>query len=87
MNVWISLAIGVLVALFGVVYYSKVRRGGSGMHRAAPVIIALAVLGIAINELVVIPQWGVEVGTSVSSVYFWCMILPLAAYLSTHKTR
>ena len=87
MNVWITFAIGVLVALIGVAYNAYVRKDGSGMHKAAPLVIALAVLGVAVNELVVIPKWGVEAGTSVSSVFFWCLILPMAAYLSTKRAK
>ncbi|MFH2109720.1 MAG: hypothetical protein ABIJ47_00515 [Candidatus Bathyarchaeota archaeon] len=85
MSVWIIGAIGVAVALMGAAYVAHVRRGGLGMHRAAPVVIALAVLAVAVNEFVVIPTWGVEAGTTVSSAFFMCVILPIAAYLSSKK--
>lgn len=85
MSAWIMGAIGVAVALMGAAYVAHVRRGGSGMHRAAPAVIALAVLAVAVNELVVIPARGVEAGTRAASAFFWCVILPVAAYLSSKK--
>ena len=87
MSVWITGAIGVAVALIGAAYVAHVRRGGSGMHRAAPAVIALAMLTVAVNELVVIPTWGVEAGTRAASAFFWCVILPAAAYLSSKRPR
>lgn len=87
MSVWITGAIGVAVALIGAAYVVHVRRGGSGMHRAAPAVIALAMLTVAVNELVVIPTWGVEAGTRAASAFFWCVILPAAAYLSSKRLR
>lgn len=87
MSVWITGAIGVAVALIGAAYVAHVRRGGSGMHRAAPVVIALAVLAVAVNELVVIPTWGVEAGTKAASMFFMCVIFPAAVYLSSRRPR
>lgn len=87
MSIWLTGAIGVAVALIAAAYITQVRVGGSGMHRAAPAVIALAVLTVAVNELVVIPAWGVEAGTRAASVFFWCVILPAAAYLSSRRTR
>ena len=87
MSVWITGAIGVAVALIGAAYIVHVRRGGSGMHRVAPAVITLAMLTVAVNELVVIPTWGVEAGTRAASAFFWCVILPAAAYLSTRRPR
>jgi len=86
-NVWMTGAIGVAVALIAAAYIAHVRRGGSGMHRAAPAVIALAVLTVAVNELVVIPTWGVEAGTRAASAFFWCVIFPAAAYLNSRRTR
>jgi hypothetical protein len=57
------------------------------MHKAAPAVIALAVLAVAVNELVVIPTWGVEVGTRAASAFFWCVILPASVYLSSRRIR
>jgi hypothetical protein len=73
--------------LIGAAYITHVRRGGSGMHRAAPAVIALAVLAVAVNELVVIPTWGVEAGTTAASAFFMCVILPIAAYLNGKRTK
>lgn len=87
MSVWITGAIGAAVALIGAAYIAHVRRGGSGMHRAAPAIIALAVLAVAVNELVVIPTWGVDAGTRGASAFFMCVILPMAAYLNGKRTK
>lgn len=87
MSVWITGAIGIAVALIGAAYFAHVRRGGSGMHRAAPAIITLAILTVSVNELVVIPTWGVEAGTRAASAFFWCVILPAAAYLSSKRLR
>jgi len=86
-NIWITGAIGVAIALIAAAYIAHVRVGGSGMQRAAPAVIALAVLTVAFNELVVIPTWGVDVGTRAASAFFWCVILPAAAYLSSRRTR
>jgi hypothetical protein len=83
--VWISGAIGVAVALIGAAYVAHVRRGGQGMHRAAPAVAAVAVLAVAVNELVVIPMWGVEAGTRAISAFFMCVILPVAAYLNSKR--
>ena len=80
-------AIVVAVALIAAAYIAYVRGGGSGLHRAAPAVIALAVLTVVFNELVVIPTWGVEAGTTVASAFFWCVILPAAAYLNSRRTR
>ena len=87
MNIWINGAIGVAVALLAAIYIVHVRRGGSGMHKATPAVIALAVLTVAVNELVVIPTWGIETGTRAASAFFWCVILPAAAYLSSRRTK
>ena len=87
MSIWLTGAIGVAVALIVAAYVKHVRIGGSGMHRATPAVIAIAVLTIAINELVVIPTWGVDVGTRAASAFIWCVILPAAAYLSSSRTR
>jgi hypothetical protein len=86
-SLWITGAIGVVVALIGLTYLKYVRDGVSEMHRARALVIALAILSIAANELLVIPIWGVEAGTSVSSALFLCVILPLTAYLSTKRPR
>ena len=80
-------AMGVAVALIAATYIAHVRIGGSGMHRAAPAVIALAVLTVAVNELVVIPAWGVEAGTRAASAFFWCVMLPASVYLSSRRTR
>ncbi len=87
MNIWLTGAIGVAVALIAAAYIAHVRIGGSGMHRAAPAVITLAVLTVAVNELVVIPTWDIDVGTRAASAFFWCVILPAAAYLSLRRTR
>ena len=109
MNVWMTGAMGVAVALIAATYIAHVRIGGSGMHRAAPAVIALAVLTVAVNELalysavinfrpgdgetvavnelVVIPAWGVEAGTRAASAFFWCVMLPASVYLSSRRTR
>jgi asparagine N-glycosylation enzyme membrane subunit Stt3 len=86
-NIWLTGAIGVAVVLLAAAYIVRVRIDGSRMHRAAPAVIALAVLAVAVNELVVIPTWGVDVGTRAASAFFWCVILPAAAYLSSRRTR
>jgi len=44
-------------------------------------------LAVAVNELAVIPTWGVEAGTRAASAFFWCVILPAAAYLSSKRLR
>lgn len=87
MSVWITGAIGVTVALIGAAYFAHVRRGGSGMHRAAPAVLAVAVLVVAFNELVVIPTWGVEAGTKAASMFFMCVIFPVTVYLSSKRPR
>ena len=87
MSLWITGAIGVAVALIGVTYLKYVRNGVSEMHKASVLVISLAILSVAVNELVVIPVWGIETGTSVSSALFLCVILPLTAYLSTKRPR
>ncbi|MFH0849307.1 MAG: hypothetical protein V1924_00025 [Candidatus Bathyarchaeota archaeon] len=87
MSVWIIGAVGVTVALIGAAYIAHVKGGGAGMHRAAPAVIALAVLAVAVNELVVIPTWGVDAGTRAASAFFMCVILPVAAYLSSRRMR
>jgi uncharacterized membrane-anchored protein len=84
---WVIGAVGVAVAAIGVAYIAHVKGGGVGMHRAVPAVIALAVLAVAVNELVVIPTWGVEVGTRAASAVFMCVILPLTAYLSSRRMR
>ena len=86
MSIWLTGAIGVAVALIAAAYITHERIIGSGMHEAAPAVIALAVLTVAVNELVVIPAWGVEAGTRAASAFFWCVILP-TAYLSSRRTR
>lgn len=87
MSVWVIGAIGIAVAAIGAAYIAHVRRGESGMHKAALAVIALAVLAVAVNELVVIPTWGVEAGTRVASAFFMCVILPMAAYLNGKRTK
>ena len=87
MSVWVIGAIGIAVAAIGAAYIAHVKGGGAGMHRAAPAVIALAVLAVAVNELVVIPTWGVEAGTRVASAFFMCVILPMAAYLNGKRTK
>ena len=87
MNFWVIGAIGIAVAAIGVAYIAHVRSGGAGMHRAAPLVIAVAVLAVAVNELVVIPTWGVDAGTRVASAFFMCVILPAAVYLNGKKTE
>jgi len=86
-NFWVIGAIGIAVAAIGVAYIAHVRSGGAGMHRAAPLVIAVAVLAVAVNELVVIPTWGVDAGTRVASAFFMCVILPAAVYLNGKKTE
>jgi asparagine N-glycosylation enzyme membrane subunit Stt3 len=86
-NIWMTGAIGVAVVLLAAAYIVRVRIDGSRMHRAAPAVIALAVLAVAVNELVVIPTWGVEAGTRAASVFFWCVIFPAASYMSSRRTR
>ena len=87
MSFWIIGAIGIAVVLIGIAYIEHVRGGESGMHRAAPVVIALAVLMVAVNELVVIPTWGVEASTRAASAFFWCVMLPASVYLSSRRMR
>jgi hypothetical protein len=84
---WIIAAIGVMVALLGVVYVENVRNGGLGMHKYAPAAIALALLGVAFNELVLIPRFGSDAGTSVTSAFFMCVILPLTVFLSDKRRK
>ena len=86
MNIWITGAIGVAVVLIAATYITHSRLDGSVMHRVAPAVIALVVLTVTVNELVVIPTWGVDVGTRAASAFFWCVILP-AAYLISRRTR
>lgn len=87
MSVWVTGAVGIAVAAIGVAYIAHVRSGGAGMHRAAPAVIAVAVLAVAVNELVVIPMWGVDAGTRAASAFFMCVILPAAVYLNGKKTE
>ncbi len=87
MSVWVTGAIGIAVAAIGVAYIAHMRSGGAGMHRAAPAVIAVAVLAVAVNELVVIPTWGVDAGTRAASAFFMCVILPAAVYLNGKKTE
>ena len=87
MNFWVVGAIGIAVAAIGAAYIAHVKSGGAGMHRAAPAVIALAVLAVAINELVVIPTWGVDAGTRGASAFFMCIILPMAVYLNGKRTE
>jgi len=86
-SVWVTGAIGVAVAAIGAAYIANVKSGGAGMHRAALAVIALAVLAVAVNELVVIPTWGVEAGTRAASAFFMCVILPMAAYLNGKRSK
>ena len=87
MNFWVIGAIGIALAAIGVAYIAHVRSGGAGMHRVAPAVIAVAVLAVAVNELVVIPTWGVDAGTRAASAFFMCVILPAAVYLNGKKTK
>jgi hypothetical protein len=87
LNFWAIGAVGIAVAAIGAAYIANVKLGGVGMHRAAPAVVALAVLAVAVNELVVIPTWGVEAGTRASSAFFMCVILPMAAYLNGKRTK
>jgi hypothetical protein len=80
-------AVGIAVAALGAAYIAHVRRGGAGMHRAAPVVIAVALLTVAVNELVVIPTWGVEAGTRAATAFFMCVILPAATYLNGKRPK
>jgi len=82
---WVMGAVGVAVVAIGVAYIVRVKSGGAGVHRAAPVVVALAVLAVAVNELVVIPTWGVEAGTRVASAFFMCVVIPVAGYLSSKR--
>jgi len=84
---WAIGAVGAAVASIGVVYMVHVKGGGAGMHRAAPAVIALAVLAVAVNELVVIPTWGVEAGTRATSAFLMCVVIPVAGYLSGKRQR
>ena len=87
MSLWLTGAISVAVAAIGAAYIAHVKSGGAGMHRAALAVIALAVLAVAVNELVVIPTWGVEAGTRAASAFFMCVILPMAAYLNGKRSK
>ena len=87
MSVWVIGAVGSAVAAIGAAYFAHVKGGGAGMHRAAPVVVAVAVLAVAVNELVMIPTWGVDAGTRLASAFFMCVILPMAAYLSGKKAK
>ena len=87
MSLWITGAIGIAVACIGITYIKFVKDKRPDMNRARVVVIALAILGIAFNELMVVPVWGVEAGNSVSSAFFMCVILPLAAYLGTKRKQ
>jgi len=86
-SLWLTGAISVAVAAIGAAYIAHVKSGGAGMHRAALAVIALAVLAVAVNELVVIPTWGVEAGTRAASAFFMCVILPMAAYLNGKRSK
>jgi hypothetical protein len=86
-SVWVMGAVGIAVAAIGAAYFAHVKEGGAGMHRAAPAVITLAILAVAVNELVVIPTWGVEAGTRVASAFFMCVILPMAAYLNGKRAK
>ena len=87
MSLWIIGAIGVTLALIGIAYLERIRKGGSGLHRYAPAVIAIAIIGVVFNELVLIPRFGYDAGTSINATFFFCIILPLTVYLSnkTHK--
>jgi hypothetical protein len=87
MSLWIIGAIGVTLALIGVAYLEHVRKGGSIMHRYAPAIIALAIFGVVFNELVLIPRFGSDAGTSITSTFIFCVILPLTVYLSNKRSK
>lgn len=87
MSEWMIGAVGIAVAALGAIYIAHVKGGGAGMHRAAPVVIAVALLTVAVNELVVIPTWGVEAGTRAATAFFMCVILPAAAYLNGKRPK
>jgi len=87
MSVWVIGAVGIAVAAIGAAYFAHVKGGGAGMHRAAPVVVAVAVLAVAVNELVMIPTWGVDAGTRLASAFFICVILPMAAYIGGKKAK
>lgn len=87
MNIWATAAVGATVALLAVAYIVHVRGGGTGMHKRAPAVIALAVLAVAVNELAVIPTYGVEAGTNALMAFFVCIILPATVYLNKTRTK
>ena len=87
MNIWTTGAIAAAVALIAVAYIVHVRGGGTRMHKKAPLVIALAVLAVAVNELAVIPTYGVEAGTNALMAFFVCIILPATVYLNKTRTK
>lgn len=87
MNLWINGAIGVTLALISIVYLEHIRKGCTSMHRYAPEIIALAIFGVMFNELVLIPRFGSDTASSITSTFFFCVILPLTVYMSSKRPK